>query len=341
MSYSRLSPWLAAGAALMFVLPVVAQDWKFALEEIEGSVQDLWAQKFKEVVEEQTDATVTIYPYGTLGTSDQLTDLVANGALQLAFASPGHLGSLIPEIQVFSLHYLLSEDDEVNKQVLSDSPTIYETLAPKFEDKDLQLLTMFPTGEMVWTTKKEIRAPEDFANFKMRTMVSPMLVAAYEALGASPTPLPYGEVYGGLQLGMIDGQVNPLYAIEEMKFYEVSDYMIFAGQQEFTTTVVMSPMWYDMLSEEEQAVVQDATTAANDYIYAEVANINEERLNVIKTAKPEMTIITLDDEERAAFKEASMAARETFKEDVEGGAEILDALVAEFESAAEEMGGSN
>jgi len=336
MSYFRLSPWLAAGAALMFALPAVAQEWKFALEEIEGSVQDLWAKKFKEVVEEQTDATVTIYPYGTLGTSDQLTDLVANGALQLAFASPGHLGSLIPEIQVFSLHYLLSDDDEVNKQVLSESSTIYETLAPKFEDKDLRLLTMFPTGEMVWTTNKEIRSPEDFDNFKMRTMVSPMLVAAYEAVGASPTPLPYGEVYGGLQLGMIDGQVNPLYAIEEMKFYEVTDYMIFAGQQEFTTTVVTSPFWYDSLSEEEQSAVQAAVDAANDYIYTEVNNINEARLEAIKEAKPELTIITLSDEERAAFEEASMAAREVFKEEVEGGAEILDALVAEFEAAEAE-----
>lgn len=333
MRYSRVLPWLLGAAALLTV-PAFAQDWKFALEEIEGSVQDLWAQKFKEVVEANTDATITIYPYGTLGTSDQLTDLVASGALQMAFSSPGHLGSLIPEIQVFSLHYLLSEDDAVNKEVLGNSSTIYETLAPKFEDKDLRLLTMFPTGEMVWTTNKEIRSPADFDNFKMRTMVSPMLVAAYEAVGASPTPLPYGEVYGGLQLGMIDGQVNPLYSIEEMKFYEVTDYMIFAGQQEFTTTVVTSPFWHDSLSDEQKAVVDQAINEANDYIYAEVNNINEARLEIIKEAKPEMNIITLSDEERAAFKEASMAAREVFRSEVEGGGEILDALVAEFEAAA-------
>lgn len=336
MRYSRLSPWLLASAALLAALPALAQEWKFALEEIEGGIQDIWAKKFKELIEARTEATVTIYPYGTLGTSDQLTDLVANGALQIAFSSPGHLGSLVPEIQVFSLHYLLSDRDEVNKKVLSSSPTIYETLAPKFEDKDLKMVTIFPTGEMVWTTNKEVRKPADFENFKMRTMVSPMLVAAYEAVGASPTPLPYGEVYGALQLGMVDGQVNPLYAIEEMKFYEVTDYLIFAGQQEFTTTVVTNPYWFDGLSEEEQTAINEATLEANDYIYAEVNSINEERLAKIQEAKPELTIITLSDEERAAFKEASMAAREIFKEEVEGGAEILDALVAEFEAAAAE-----
>ena len=54
-------------------------------------------------------------------------------------------------------------------------------------------------------------------------MTSPLLWRAYDAYGASPTPLPYSEVYSGLQLHMIDGQVNPIFAIEEMSFYEVTD----------------------------------------------------------------------------------------------------------------------
>jgi TRAP-type C4-dicarboxylate transport system substrate-binding protein len=92
------------------------------------------------------------------------------------------------------------QDNEVNKKVLTESEVLYGELQDDFNDKSLQLLTMYPGGEMVWTANKEIRTPEDFDNFKMRTMVSPMLVAAYEASGASPTPMPYGEGYGGLQL---------------------------------------------------------------------------------------------------------------------------------------------
>ena len=238
-----------------------AEEWKFAIEEIEGSVQDAYAQKFKELIEEKTggEVTVTIYPYGTLGTSADLTELVNQGAIQFANASPGHLGTMVPEIQVFSIPYLLSEENSVNKQVLTESEVIYNQLQEDFHDKGLHLLTMYPEGEMVWTTNKEIRSPEDFDNFKMRTMVSPMLVAAYEAYGASPTPMPYGEVYGGLQLGQIDGQVNPIFAIEEMKFYEVTDYMIFSGEQEFVTTVVTNSDWYqaDLSDENKQVARRD------------------------------------------------------------------------------------
>jgi TRAP-type C4-dicarboxylate transport system substrate-binding protein len=205
---SRIATALAVGVlGLAWSQAAAAEEWKFAIEEIEGSVQDAYAQKFKELIEEKTggEVTVTIYPYGTLGTSADLTELVTQGAIQFANASPGHLGTMVPEIQVFSIPYLLSEENSVNKQVLTESEVIYNQLQEDFHDKGLHLLTMYPEGEMVWTTNKEIRTPEDFDNFKMRTMVSPMLVAAYEAYGASPTPMPYGEVYGGLQLGQIDG----------------------------------------------------------------------------------------------------------------------------------------
>jgi tripartite ATP-independent transporter DctP family solute receptor len=238
---------LAAGVLGLSLLAQAAQadEWKFAIEEITGSVQDKYAQEFKRIVEEKSggDITVTVYPYGALGTSADLTELVTQGAIQFANASPGHLGTLVPEIQVFSLTYLLSDNNDVNKKVLNESKVIYETLGADFEKKGLKLLSMYPEGEMVWTTNKEIRKPADFDNFKMRVMVSPMLIEAYKAFGASPTPLPYGEVYGGLQLKQIDGQVNPIFAIEEMKFYEVTDYMIWAGQQQFTTTVVTNSDW--------------------------------------------------------------------------------------------------
>ncbi|MCB9948294.1 MAG: TRAP transporter substrate-binding protein DctP [Rhodospirillaceae bacterium] len=332
---------IAAIAAFGVAATAQADEWKFALEEIEGSVQDMYAQEFKRIVEEASggDIEVTIYPYGQLGTSADLTELAQSGVVQLTFASPGHLGTLIPEVQVFSLHYLLSQNNDVNKEFLGSSPTIYEGLAGDFADHGLRLITMFPEGEMVWTTNREIHSPADFDNFKMRTMVSPMLVAAYEALGASPTPMPYGEVYGGLQLGMIDGQVNPIFAIQEMKFYEVVDYMIFAGQQQFTTTVVAGLDWFDGLSPEHQALVTDSQAELLDYIYATQEAMNAERLEMIIADRPELTVIHLTAEEREAFREASLGAREDFAEMVgPSGEEILNSVVAEIEALEAEHG---
>ena len=334
----RIATALAAGLlGIAWSQAVAAEEWKFAIEEIEGSVQDAYAQKFKELIEEKTggEVTVTIYPYGTLGTSADLTELVTQGAIQFANASPGHLGTMVPEIQVFSIPYLLSEDNSANKQVLTESEVIYDQLQEDFHAKDLHLLTMYPEGEMVWTTNKEIRTPEDFDNFKMRTMVSPMLVAAYEAYGASPTPMPYGEVYGGLQLKQIDGQVNPIFAIEEMKFYEVTDYMIFSGEQEFVTTVVTNSDWYQAdLSDEHKQALDETINELADYIFEVQEQYNQERLETIKAEKPEIEIIELTEEERAAFEERAQQVREAYVEMVGGDAEqVLNDLQAEIEAA--------
>jgi len=326
----------AAAAALGLAVAsqaAQAETWKFALEEVDGSVQDAYAEEFKKRIEERTngDVTVQIYPYGTLGTSGDIAEMTGQGVLKIANASPGHLGSLIPEMNVFNIPYLLSQDDSVNKRVLADSSCIYEDLADEFASKGLQLLTMYPEGEMVWTTQKPIRSPEDFSGVKMRTMTSDLLVGAYEAFGANPTPMPYGEVYGGLQLGQIDAQVNPIFAIEEMKFYEVTKYMIWAGQQEFTTTVVANDDWYEGLSSERKSMLNDVIDNMHDYIYRTQQQYNEERLEKIKQAKPSMEMIRLSDSERQVFQERSYQVRDMYVEMTgEDGRKTLQCLAKEF-----------
>jgi TRAP-type C4-dicarboxylate transport system substrate-binding protein len=264
---------------------------------------------------------------------------VAGGVLQFVNASPGHLGTLVPEIQVFFIPYLLSQKDEVNKKVLTESKIIYEDLGQALEKKDLKLLTMYPEGEMVWTANKEIRKPEDFRGFKMRTMVSPMLTTVYQAFGASPTPLPYSEVYGGLQLKIIDGQVNPIFAIEEMKFYEVQDYLIFPGEQQFTTTVVTNADWYSGLSDDRKQWIQEATAEATDHVFEVQRQYNQERLEIIKEKKPDIKIIHLTPEEQEAFRENSMAVRDVYVEMTgEEGKKILEGLTKEITEAEQAMG---
>jgi tripartite ATP-independent transporter DctP family solute receptor len=320
---------------------VRAETWKFALEEVDGSVQDAFAEKFKALIEEKSggDITVQIYPYGTLGTSDDVTQLVQTGALQITHASPGHLGSVVPEMQVFSIPYLLSPHDEVNKKVLSSADVIYQDLGKSLRQKGLQLMTMYPEGEMVWTTNKKVTSPEDFQGVKMRTMTSPLLVEAYKAFGANPTPMPYGEVYGGLQLGTIDAQVNPIFAIQEMKFYEVTDYMIWAGQQEFTTSVVTGSNWYSSLSEDKRAMLDAAVDEATNYIFDKQKTYNQERLDKIKKAKPDMEMIKLTEAQRAAFRERADQVREKYVKMVgEDGERILEKLQAAFNETEQSMG---
>ncbi|MBI1318579.1 MAG: C4-dicarboxylate ABC transporter [Candidatus Hydrogenedens sp.] len=290
------------------------EQWRFAIEETAGSVQDAYAQRFKQLIEEKSggEIEVSIYPYGTLGTSDQVTELLGMGTVQFAMASPGHLGTLMPEVQVFLLHFVLSDDPVANEAALND-PDLRKELNVIYGEKGLRLLSVYSEGWMVWTTQKEIRRPVDFAGVKMRVMTSPLLLAAYEAYGASPTPLPYGEVYSGLQLHMIDGQVNPVFAIQEMSFYEVTDWMISPRHAPFITTAVTNEGFYQSLPPARKKLVDETIAELRPYIFEEQQRYNRERMDLILERKPGLQVVdNLSAEERAEFRDASMGVRDQF-----------------------------
>jgi tripartite ATP-independent transporter DctP family solute receptor len=316
------------------------QQWRFALEEIEGSVQHAYATQFKELIEERTDGAVevVIYPYGALGTSAQLTEQVQNGTLQFAFASPGHLGSVVPESSVVTIHFLFSDDAAVNQKILAESPTVYGPLAQAFEERGLKLLALVQEGAMAWTANRALRKPSDFRGFKMRTMVSPMLLATYRAYGANPTPMPYSEVYSGLQLNTIDGQDNPVFAIEEMSFYEVQSHLIFANHAPFIASLVANPAFYDSLDGETRDILDAVKQEMDDYIFEVQARFERERLDKLRS-NSDIEIVELTEEERAAFRKASGPARDVFREQAgERGAQILESLVREIRAAESTSG---
>ncbi|MBE9397029.1 TRAP transporter substrate-binding protein DctP [Pontibacterium sp. N1Y112] len=317
---------MSSGAAL-------AEEWKFAIEEIPGSIMDTYAQEFKKLIENKTngDVTVKIYPLGSLGTPTELVEHVADGVVQFTNVSVGNLGTIVPESQLFMLPYTLPADNKATSKFLSSSNTIYNQLSQDFESKGLKLHTMYSEGEQVWTTNRPVRNPDEFDNFKMRVMVSPILLRAYEDLGASPTPLPFGEVYGALQLKQVDGQVNPAATIEEMKFYEVTDYLIWAGEQQHLTTVMSGTYWYDNQSAERQKLIRDTLAELDGYIYEVVERFNKEKLEKIKAAKPEINLIHLTAAEREVFQQRSIATRSAYTKIAgERGEELLTSLLNEL-----------
>ncbi|PKF50106.1 TRAP transporter substrate-binding protein DctP [Enterovibrio nigricans] len=307
--------------------------WRFGLEEIEGSVQDVYAQEFKRTIETKSNGAITIdiYSYGTLGESEDLTALTANGTLQMTNASTGILGDLIPEIQVFTIPYLFSMDDRINQRVLHDTKVIYEIIGDALIDNNLRLMTLYLEGEMVWSTNKLIRHPRDFRGFKMRVMNAPLIRQTYTLFGAEPVPLPYSQIYGALQSSIIDGQVNPLFAIEEMKFYEVTDYLIWAGQQRFTTSVLANQAWYLSLTKHEKEILRDTFSEMSEFIYQHQTTLNAAQLKKIKYYKPDMILVHLTQRERSRFKKLAAPVRRTYiEESGENGKRLLMSLEKAF-----------
>ena len=335
MSFSIKDLKTAAAAALLSLAPmsVTAEDWRFAIEEIPGSIMDAYAQEFKNRIESATDGevTVTLYPMGTLGTPTETVEQAADGIIQFTNVSIGNLGTIVPESQVLLLPYLLPSGPAAISDFLSGSATIYGPLNEDFRRRGLEVMTLYSEGPQVWTTNREIRTPEDFSNFKMRVMVSPILVETYRNMGASPTPLAFGEVFGALQLGAVDGQVNPIPTIEEMKFYEVTSHLIWAGEQELVTIVAAGSDWFETLSPARQRLVRDTMAGMTDYIDGVVSDFNQERLDIIREARPDIDLVVLTEAERDAFRARSADTAAAYIE-IAGarGQELLDALQSEL-----------
>lgn len=352
-----------------------AEVWRFAIEESEGSVQHEYALRFKELIEQRTngEVEVIIYPYGALGTSTHMTEQLNLGIIQFAMASPGTLGKFIPELQVFLLHFVLSEDERENQAILSN-PDLIASFDELYAPKGLRLLSIFSEGEMVWTTDREIRNPKDFEGVKFRVMTTPLLLAAYDAYGASATPMPYSEVYSGLQLNQIDGQVNPVFAIERQKFHEVTSWMIFPGHASFITTCATNRDFFDELPSGRRKIVESVIEELDEYIFEVQTGFQTERLKSvlrdIKRKRSELHLVgnldrfidslteeerqelveendflhivpELTDEERDVFRQKSLDVRNVFLE-IGGSrsAEVLDRLESALKEANRTRKGS-
>jgi len=235
-----------AGSAL-FATDANAANWKYAFEEAIHEVQGVYAQKFKEEVEKNSDHTIQLFPYGTLGESADIMEQAQAGILEFVDQSPGFTGSLIPEAQVFFVPYLLPTDQKHLARFYRESKAINEDFKKLYAEKGLELLTMFPEGEVAMTTKEPVRSCADLNEVKFRVMTNPLLVESYKAFGATPTPLPWGEVYGGLQTNIIQGQENPTFFLYSTKIYEVTEHITYAGHNNFTTAVMANKDFYDGL----------------------------------------------------------------------------------------------
>lgn len=320
-----------AGAAIGLLVATTgaaqADTWRYAFEEFIDEVQGVFAQKFKEEVEANSDHEVQLFPFGTLGESADIMEQTQSGILQFVGQSPGFTGAVIPETQIFLVPYLLPQDQDELFDFFRTSTAINEMLPEVYAEHGLELLAMYPEGPVGITTQEPIRTPEDFDEVKIRVMTNPLLIEAYRAWGATPTPLPTGEIYGALQTGIIDGQENPTFYLESQGFYEVSNVITYLGHNNYTTAFMANKSFYDGLPEEDQQVIQGAADAAFEHILEYQRDLQEEALQKMREAKPELEINILSEEERQPFIEAAEQVEETYVNMAgERGRELLDQM---------------
>lgn len=311
-----------------------SQTWRFGLEEIEGSVQHAWATGFAEKIEDLSGGAITvqIFPYGQLGGLTDIYEQAQDGDIHFAFGS-GFLGGTVPESQIMSLHFIWSDSEEINNQVLnSDAFLKSDALIDSYRDRALHPIAMVPEGWQVWSANAEKRTPEDWSGVQIRVMDNRLLNEQYRAYGADPTSVEYGELYSALQLGMVDAAVQPLFAHQEMGFYEVQEWLINAQHLPFLAGVMANANWYDSISDAERDIIEQARLELVDEVHEVQQQFNAERLDQMLY---DVNYTELTSEEREAFRELQVPVRETFVDMTGARGEALMNIVLEEVAKAE------
>lgn len=324
---------LVIAVIFLTVTATHADTWKFAFEEGFSDPQGLYALKFKEEIEKNSNHKIKLYPIGTLGETADAMEQAQAGLLQFIDQSPGYTGAMIPEADVFQVPYLMPSDPEKLDKFFKESKAINEMFPKIYRKHGLELLSIFPEGEQAVTTMKEFRSPADLAGMKIRTMPSTLLLETYKAFGASPIAMTWGELIGALKTNMVDGQENPTVWIEAYGLDELTKVLTYTGHNHYTTAVMANGNFYNKLSSADKKLVQNATAASQKYILEKAKDMDALGLGRIVRSNPDYKIVTLTEKERLLFKEKAKQVEKKFIELAgKKGEEILKQMKADLKA---------
>lgn len=222
---------------------------------------------------------VEVFHSAQLGEEKDTIEQTKFGVIDFNRVSMGPFNNIIEETKVVSLPFIFRGTDHMHR--VMDGPIGDEILAA-FEPHGFVGLAYYDGGSRSFYNKqKPITSVEDLKGMKIRVMQSDVFVDMMTALGANATPMPYGEVYSGIQTGVIDGAENNWPSFESSGHYEVAGYYTLNQHLIVPEVLVMSKVSYDKLSPEDQALVKQAakdSIPVNRELWAAREKVSEEKV---------------------------------------------------------------
>ncbi len=268
-----------------------------ALEEMARIVEAKSAGRMK----------LSLFPNEQLGSQVQCLEQAQVGTLAITKVSTGPLGTFVPVYQVFSLPYLFRDeghfwrvlDGEIGRDLLKRVETRGDG-----SSSGLHGLAYFDSGSRSFYTQREIRSPEDLKGLKLRTMSDPVAMDMVSALGASPTPIAFGELYSSLKSGTVDGAENNPPSVLTNRHHEVCKYYLLNHHSRIPDILVMSRGVWDTLSAEEQRWITEAATEAGAFQRKAWKEETTKALDALRQAGVKVT-----ETDTAAFAAATESVR--------------------------------
>jgi tripartite ATP-independent transporter DctP family solute receptor len=272
---------LALSGAL--ISPALAQDThvlRLGMQGTEGDPQFLGVTEAARVLAESSGGRITleIFPNSQLGNFTEMTEQLQLGELDLTLNPFGGFDPWVERAVLASTPYVVRDFAHLEAIIASDwGQGVVAELAA---DDSIRIIDNWYFGTRHTTTNRPINGPADFAGLKLRVPNSAPLLSWATAMGASPTPVAFAEVYLALQTNQVDGQENPLPTIDSMKFMEVQSYLALTGHLVQDQSIVISELTWAELSADDQALVIAAFDAGgivnNDTVTAREAALVEQ-----------------------------------------------------------------
>ncbi|MBU0779808.1 MAG: DctP family TRAP transporter solute-binding subunit [Alphaproteobacteria bacterium] len=281
------------------------------------------AQLLMERVNAEMDGTMCmeVFPNSTLYTDEQVIEALLRGDVQLAAPSLSLFESITKAYRLFDLPFMFKNIDAVDAFQASETG---KGMLDMMQRRGLQGLGYWHNGMKQISANKPLLEPSDANGLKFRVQPSDVLVAQMNALGASPQPMAFSEVYGALQTGVVDGQENTWSNIYGQKFFEVQDGVTETNHGVLDYMVVTSMDFLDALDpavrDQFLTIMSEVTTERN----AAVGEVDLEARQAILDAGGK--IVELTPEQRADWVAVMKPVWEEFAEEV--GQDNIDAAQA-------------
>lgn len=320
----------AASLTVFATAGFAAPKYTFAVtnDSAEDTVTQLMTLKLADLLQTKSKGAfkTEVYPSGQLGGDRELAQSCQAGDIAFVLQTTAPQVNFVPKLSVFDMPMLFTD----LKQARTVLDKFHPTISKEYEKAGFKLLGMGDQGFRVMSSNKKAEALPDFKGIKIRTMENKYHMAFWKAIGANPTPLPWGEVYLSLQQHTIDAQENPVEVIVAAKIYEQQTYVIMTNHVLHNITIVMSKKIYDGLTPAEQKIVDEAARETVLYAREQADKRVADRVSILQKNKTETIELS------AAVKKEMLDKSKAIYDDVRKavGNELADALLKEVEAAS-------
>lgn len=287
--------------------------WSIGMNSVEGDIPYYMAEKFKELVEEKSagDIQVNLYPGGQMGGDAELTENVIAGTLDFYCGNTSNTVPYVTAASVLDGHWEFDSMDHFRRMMDGD---FFGILNAEYEKAGMRMISFAEVGERQLMSNRPINVLSDLNGLKVRVMQNKYHIAAWQALGASPTPMDWGEVYVGLQQKMIDAVEQPYFFICSNKLYEVQSYMLKTHHMVQPAVLFMSQNVYSALPDDIKALVDECGQEAKEYTRGVCDDLTSQRYQEILDKK--VTVSEVTPELLAQMRELVAPATGLIRQDV-------------------------